>query len=311
MQLLEKGFQMEAGWASGLDPAAVTPELRQFVEAGGYSRPGSSAKKEIVQTLELLYNDPVRNFYKGAVSRRLVADTQGHLSAGDLGGYTVVERAGLVGEVGGHQVITSPAPSAGPELLALLRTMETLVTGTNSSAGGFETSAYLAQLTSAMEAVHRQQRLLGDPASDLGDGEQLPDTAARARLLASKQNVAAVLAGGGEADTGGAAPATDWLQAGTQVAVMDAKDVYVSLVLSLGGSLGSGQFSSGFLLNNALAGFDRGVLGPGVGPGRGGNTFREAARPLYRGAPVVTTNTEVGSNEYYLVPQYNHVQAVC
>ena len=294
MQLLEKGFQMEAGWASGLDPAAVTPELRQFVEDGGYSRPGSGAKKEIVQTLELLYNDPVRNFYKGAVSRRLVADTQGHLSAGDLGGYTVVERAGLVGAVGGHQVITSPAPSAGPELLALLHTMETLVTGTNSSAGGFETSAYLAQLTSAMEAVHRQQRLLGDPASDLGDGEQLPDTAARARLLASKQNVAAVLGGGGGADTGGAAPATDWLQAGTQVAVMDDKDVYVSLVLSLGGSLGSGQFSSGFLLNNALAGFDRGVLGPG--PGRGGNMFRESARPLYRGAPVVTTNTEVGSS---------------
>ena len=291
MQLLEKGFQMEAGWASGLDPAAVTPELRQFVEAGGYSRPGSGAKKEIVQTLELLYNDPVRNFYKGAVARRLVADTQGHLSAGDLGGYTVVERAGLVGAVGGHQVITSPAPSAGPELLALLHTMETLVTGTNSSAGGFETSAYLAQLSSAMEAVHRQQRLLGDPASDLGDGEQLPDTAARARLLASKQNVAAVLGGGGGADTGGAAPATDWLQAGTQVAVMDDKDVYVSLVLSLGGSLGSGQFSSGFLLNNALAGFDRGVLGPG--PGQGGNMFREAARPLYRGAPVVTTNTEV------------------
>ena len=288
MQLLEKGFQMEAGWASGLDPAAVTPELRQFVEAGGYSRPGSGAKKEIVQTLELLYNDPVRNFYKGAVSRRMVADTQGHLSAGDLGGYTVVERAGLVGEGGGHQVITSPAPSAGPELLALLHTMETLVTGTNSSAGGFETSAYLAQLSSAMEAVHRQQRLLGDPASDLGDGEQLPDTAARARLLASKQNVAAVLGGGG-----GAAPATDWLQAGTQVAVMDDKDVYVSLVLSLGGSLGSGQFSSGFLLNNALAGFDRGVLGPGPGPGRGGNMFRESARPLYRGAPVVTTNTEV------------------
>ena len=299
MQLLEKGFQMEAGWASSLDPAAVTPELRQFVEDGGYSRPGSGAKKEIVQTLELLYNDPVRNFYKGAVSRRLVADTAGHLSAGDLGGYTVVERAGLVGAVGGHQVITSPAPSAGPELLALLHTMETLVTGTNSSAGGFETSAYLAQLTSAMEAVHRQQRLLGDPASDLGDGEQLPDTAARARLLASKQNVAAVLGGGGGggADTGGAAPATDWLQAGTQVAVMDDKDVYVSLVLSLGGSLGSGQFSSGFLLNNALAGFDRGVLGPGPGPGRGGNMFREAARPLYRGAPVVTTNTEVGSNE--------------
>ena len=295
MKLLEKGFQMEAGWASGLDPAAVTPELRRFVEAGGYSRPGSGAKKEIVQTLELLYNDPVRNFYKGAVSRRMVADTQGHLSAGDLGGYTVVERAGLVGAVGGHQVITSPAPSAGPELLALLHTMETLVTGTNSSAGGFETSAYLAQLTSAMEAVHRQQRLLGDPASDLGDGEQLPDTAARARLLASKQNVAAVLGGGGGADTGGAAPATDWLQAGTQVAVMDDKDVYVSLVLSLGGSLGSGQFSSGFLLNNALAGFDRGVLGPG--PGRGGNMFRESARPLYRGAPVVTTNTEVGSNE--------------
>ena len=297
MQLLEKGFQMEAGWASGLDPAAVTPELRRFVEAGGYSRPGSGAKKEIVQTLELLYNDPVRNFYKGAVSRRMVADTQGHLSAGDLGGYTVVERAGLVGAVGGHQVITSPAPSAGPELLALLHTMETLVTGTNSSAGGFETSAYLAQLTSAMEAVHRQQRLLGDPASDLGDGEQLPDTAARARLLASKQNVAAVLGGGGGADTGGAAPATDWLQAGTQVAVMDDKDVYVSLVLSLGGSLGSGQFSSGFLLNNALAGFDRGVLGPGPGPGRGGNMFRESARPLYRGAPVVTTNTEVGSAE--------------
>ena len=290
MQLLEKGFQMEAGWASGLDPAAVTPELRRFVEAGGYSRPGSGAKKEIVQTLELLYNDPVRNFYKGAVSRRMVADTEGHLSAGDLGGYTVVERAGLVGAVGGHQVITSPAPSAGPELLALLHTMETLVTGTNSSAGGFETSAYLAQLTSAMEAVHRQQRLLGDPASDLGDGEQLPDTAARARLLASKQNVAAVLGGGG-----GAAPATDWLQGGTQVAVMDDKDVYVSLVLSLGGSLGSGQFSSGFLLNNALAGFDRGVLGPG--PGQGGNMFRESARPLYRGAPVVTTNTEVGSAE--------------
>ena len=85
---------------------------------------------------------------------------------------------------------------------------------------------------------------------------------------------------------------TDSFQSGTHLAVMDSKDVYVSMILSLNSPFGSGEFSQGFLLNNAMASFDQSILREPSGGEISTNQFGEARRPLSRAAPAIAINTE-------------------
>merc|ERR1712080_422183 len=79
---------------------------------------------------------------------------------------------------------------------------------------------------------------------------------------------------------------------GSHVAVMDGKDLYVSLVLSLGDQFGSRSFSQGFLFNNALASFDLSPLlaQPQSSEESSSNLLGESRRPLSRLAPAVAVN---------------------
>ena len=292
VNLLQSGFQIDDSWKDWAKnkPLSKNKKLIQFINQGGYSKP--QFNDDIMKTFNIIYKDPLKNFYNDTISRNMTRDTDGHLSRTDMGSYTMEEREALTSDIGDHRVITSPAPTAGPELLALLNTMEKLVSEADTS-GVFESDEYFEKITQAMENIHIQQRLLGDPAGELANQNKSGNYFSpeqRTAFLVSKENVDKLMSD--PPRSGLPISANDYFQTGTQVSVMDDKDFYVSMILSLNGEFGSGEFSSGFLLNNALASFDLTNLGEARGGEVGSNQFREAARPLYRAAPVVTLHRE-------------------
>ena len=292
LTLLARGFRPSGDWAEvrqqQLQEATGEQQFRDFLKNDGYTQPEATATKEVLLTLKTLFENPVEHFYSGAVGQRLVADLGGHLSRSDLVAYGVEEREALLARVGEYTVATSPAPSAGPEMVAMLRGLEQLV---DEGEGDFSSATYLSRLRNLLEGLHGQARLLGDPGEDLEHEEEphYVSVEERSRSLASKESLARWSSGRGE---GGRKGGDAW-QAGSHLAVMDEHDLYVSTVLSLGGQFGSRTFSQGFLLNNALASFDLSSLLPQGGEeAASSNLLGEARRPLSRMAPVVAVNTE-------------------
>ena len=287
LPLLSLGFSPESWW-DDIPLEKMGPQIKKFITERGYSNPNSENTVKMRETFgSLLDHDPVKSFYSGAVARRFQADTEGHLTRADMANYTVLERKALRVSVGDYDVITSPTPTSGPELIAVLNAIQRIIG--NDSIQAFDTDNYVEKMRNVLENVHRQQRLLGDPVSDSvhQNDENYKPTGDRMENLISKENVAkwmsersrrqAQLEGRGER-----------LPAATVVTVMDQKDVYVSMILSLNSLFGSRMFSDGILLNNALNAFEAPVEGPSE---TSSNELYEGLRSLTRSAPVVAVNT--------------------
>jgi len=290
IRLVDHGFNMPDNWDKKFPVYMKNKNLDKFIRNGGYSRYDSDYMKIIKTTLEQLYENPEKEFYSGPVGKKLVSDMEGQFSEKDLSTYEAVEREPLSLSIGDYEVHTSPTPSSGPELLALLNAMEDMVVTSNSTET-FDTPQYLTRMRNVMENVHIQQRLLGDP---LANREHAHDknyihTSDRTLNLISKDNVMKWSSGRSQGDFH---ETTDSFQSGTHLAVMDSKDIYVSMILSLNSPFGSGEFSQGFLLNNAMASFDQSILRESSGGDISTNQFGEGRRPLSRAAPVIAINTE-------------------
>ena len=113
ISLLTKGFNMDNNWTRSIQQEKLAAKLKSFIDQEGYSQPGSSFNKDILQTLEQIHNHPMDKFYNGIIAQKLSKDLFGHLNISDLNSYKVLEREALVANVGDHQVITTPTPSAG------------------------------------------------------------------------------------------------------------------------------------------------------------------------------------------------------
>lgn len=285
--MLSRGFPLSGDWAEvkqrGLQEAVGDQEFRDFLKADGYSSPTSPASKALLATLKAIFEQPTENFYKGRVARRLVSDLEGQLSSEDLEDYAVLEREAVQVRVGDYDVVTSPSPSAGPELLALLGAIEALHQDGEAT---FESGDYLSSLRADLETVHGQARLLGDPANDQEhEGEPgFVSVGERTASLLDRRSLGRWRGQGGDG--------RDAWQTGSHLAVMDDQDLYVSTVLSLGGQFGSRTFSQGFLLNNALASFDLSQLLAEGGETASSNLLSEGRRPLSRMAPVVAVSAD-------------------
>jgi len=117
---------------------------------------------QLARTLETLAKHGMRDFYEGAIARRLVAGVRklgGIWTAEDLAAYRIVERAPIVGDYRGARIISAPPPSSGG--IVLVEALNIL--------SGYD----LAQLDSAtrkhliiasMRRGHRDRAVwLGDP----------------------------------------------------------------------------------------------------------------------------------------------------
>ena len=287
VHLLSQGFSGETWWGEHLQQANISPGLQEFIKAQGYSQKDSELNNKMQRTLSSLLGqgqDPLVSFYQGQMASVLSAETK--LSRSDLANYTVVERPALRGQVGEYDIITSPSPSSGPEMIAILNAIETIIG--NNSLHGFDTKNYVEKLKNVLENVHQQQRLLGDPGADSlhQSEENYIKTADRMKNLISKENVGKWISERTRPQL--QSDGSSSLPSGTVVTVMDNQDIYVSMILSLNSPFGSQEVSkAGFLLNNALNGFEPPVQQPGD---PSSNELYEGLRPLSRSAPVVAVN---------------------
>jgi len=277
VNFIHRGFKVAGDWdatkqAALQETRGGSQEFRDFLKADGYTRPGTKATDTMEKTMNALFEDPAEQFYTGAIGRKLSADLAGHIDPTDLETYTVEEREVLRRRIGQYMVLSSPAPTAGPELLALLGAVERLKSRGETTYDG---PVYLERLAALMEGLHREARLLGDPATDQEHELETGfiSVEERTRALLDRDNIARWESIRQKENQ---VRGMDAWQAGSHLAVMDDQDLYVSTVLSLGGQFGSRSFSQvrisshvvshlnlqGFLLNNALASFDLSPLLP-------------------------------------------------
>merc|ERR1719347_1691645 len=194
LDLLNRGFRVTDSWIQSkmheLEQKHNQEEFKKFLSQDGYSVPGSSYNREMIKTLDALYDHPEIAFYSetGAIGRKLIKDLEGQIEMKDLVSYRVEEREPLSTIIKDYQVFSSPAPSGGPEMIAILNAMEAMISKDNSTET-FDTAEYLTKVRNILESVHVQQRLLGDPAADakIVEDEKHVSTKKREEVLISKE----------------------------------------------------------------------------------------------------------------------------
>ena len=117
---------------------------------------------KLIQTLETVANDGPDAFYDGKVSDQVVRATGGMLTREDLKSYAVVERKPIQTRVGDFMVMSSPAPSSGPKLLAFLNTMESFL-AQNSERQNPYGENYIESVAQILSNLQPLQLGLGDP----------------------------------------------------------------------------------------------------------------------------------------------------
>ena len=131
IRLASQGFQLTAEEARELsDPdLARFPDSKRIFQRDGqlYKEGETFRQPELARTLRRIAAHP-DDFYRGKMAHELVADLRNGgalLTLEDLAGYTVVERAPIVGSFHGYTVISAPPPSSGGiVLLSALNILE-------------------------------------------------------------------------------------------------------------------------------------------------------------------------------------------
>ncbi len=268
-----------------LDGTPLAPILYPGGNALGYRHVWRRAA--LARTIARFGAQGSRPFYHGDIAAKIVAsaDAEGDsLTAADLSGYRVRERAPLTRTLGSRVVYAMPPPSAGG-----LMTMEALAMyGADSTsplrAMGFGSSLYLHTLAEVMRgAVADRARNLADPDFQPAVTTAVQHALDPAQLAARRKRI---LPG----STHQAADFKTKEQGTTHLVVADAEGNVVSLTTTVNGPFGARIFAgdTGVLLNNELYDFSKpqdvaafGVAAPGP------NAPRGRARPVSSMTPTI------------------------
>jgi len=308
IKLLDEGVPIPATWkhlVDSLNKTSISQDMQRFIQQGGYLRHESFFSKKMRRVLQHIGEDPDA-IYTGSLSSSTVSNLKGRLSQADLSSYEAVERSPLVARMSKYQVLTSPPPFSGAGVLAMLNSF----TLPNSSPDDVD------KLNNIIDRVMEEVEKLGDPLQDDRKSNQTDTTATSntdGRGQPPEQNDQL------QDDTGGDTftvedmlqtivdkeNAERWMSSrrkygpqtysgnglvdGTSIVVMDNKDNYVSLVLSLGSSFGSQVFNQGILMNNALASFQ---VDNDESERVGKNYVTEGIRPLSYLSPAILIDRE-------------------
>jgi gamma-glutamyltranspeptidase/glutathione hydrolase len=130
IRLARDGFVLTDDEADEMHDPLLTkfPASRRiFQRDGNFYRAGDTFRQsELARTLQRIATDP-ETFYRGSMARQIAAATQsggGIITAQDLAHYRAKDRAPLVGEYHGYQILTAPPPSGGG--IGLLETLNIL-----------------------------------------------------------------------------------------------------------------------------------------------------------------------------------------
>jgi gamma-glutamyltranspeptidase/glutathione hydrolase len=312
IRLAAQGFQLTAEEARELsDPdLARFPDSRRIFQRDGqlYKEGETFRQPELARTLRRIAANP-EDFYHGKMAHELVADLRkggALLTLNDLAGYTVVERAPIVGSFHDYTVISAPPPSSGGiVLLSALNILE-----------GYDLARLGDRSPAAMHLiVEAFRRAYMDRAEYLGDPDYNPIPAAE---LTSKPYAAAWRS---TIDPNAATPSATLRRPGgflppapktagqraesqntTHYSVVDSQGNAVAVTTTLNNSFGSHVTSGslGFLLNDQMDDFTVKLGTPNLygliqGPA---NAIAPGKRPLSAMTPTIVL--ENGKLRYVL-----------
>ena len=190
--------------------------------------------KKLLRTMEIIAMNGSAAIYEGGqIGQNLIDEIPGAITFDDLANYKVKEYKPNTTRIGSHEIMASPAPSSGPELLAFLNTLEYL-NGTSSDFGNV-TSEYLHNITNVLENLEKLQLQLGDT----DEVNPNPEIDKKVQYMLSKNNSPKWVS-----NLRGKSLSSDPNYAlsepvAANVGVMDKKDNYVSVVTSLNTWFGS------------------------------------------------------------------------
>lgn len=207
---------------------------------------------DLAATLERFAANGPDGFYQGKTAELIVAQMQrdgGFVTATDLADYTVRERAPLVGNYRGHEVLTMPPVSSGG--VALLQ-MLNMLSGYDLKALGFGGSESIHLLSEVMRRAYADRsRWLGDP-----DHYQVPvegligaEYAAKLRASIDRDKVSAVAPG--------VPPGKQESDDTTHFSIVDEAGNAVACTTTINSTFGAMVVvdGAGFLLNNEMDDF--------------------------------------------------------
>lgn len=294
IRLAERGYPVSPTLARALAGNAGAmgrwPATRAVFWRGG--RPLQAGdrlvQKDLAQSLRQIAAQGADAFYRGSISRRIVAEMARHgglITAQDLARYRVVEREPIVGDYRGYRVITMPPPSSGGiHLVQILNMMEGWPIG-EWGAGSARTIHHMAE---AMKLAY------ADRAEYLGDTDfvRVPVSGlvskAYARQLAATISDARARP---SSDIRPGRPQPYESDQTTHYSVVDAAGNAVAVTYTLNTNFGSGIVvpGTGILLNNEMDDFS---AKPGVANvygliGGEANAIQPGKRPLSSMTPTL------------------------
>lgn len=265
--LAEKGFEVSASLARGLNREVAGPMKPFAASVAAYGKPGGGewvAGDRIVladlgRTLRAIATDGPDAFYKGWIADAIAADMKangGLISKEDLAAYQAKERTALKGTYKGFDIVSMPPVSSGG--VALIEMLNILEQYDLKAKGLLTAPALHLQIEAMRRAYLDRARHLGDP-----DFVDVP-----VARLTSKEHAKAVAA------TIDPARASSSVELGkdivtqtlpqepdatTHYSTMDKDGMAVTTTTTLEGSYGSHVVvkGGGFLLNNEMGDFNR------------------------------------------------------
>ena len=129
IELADLGFPVYKHLSKSI--AEVAPLLARYPESAGIFMPDGAVPKpgevlrqpDLAETLRQIAKEGARPFYQGHIAEEIAAEMQrqgGLVDRKDLASYRVIDRAALVGQYRGYEVITMPPPSSGVLLLEMM-----------------------------------------------------------------------------------------------------------------------------------------------------------------------------------------------
>jgi gamma-glutamyltranspeptidase/glutathione hydrolase len=312
IRLAAEGFQLTAEEARELsDPdLALFPDSKRIFQRDGqlYKEGETFKQPELARTLQRIAANP-EDFYHGKMAHELVADLHkggALLTLQDLAGYTVVERAPIVGSFHNYTVISAPPPSSGGiVLLSALNILE----GDDLAKLGDRSPASMHLIVEAFRRAYMDRaEYLGDPDYNAIPAAELISKTYAAAWRSSTDPHAATPSATLRRPEGFLPPAPKSTghrpesQDTTHYSVVDIEGNAVAVTTTLNNSFGSHVTSGslGFLLNDEMDDFTVKLGTPNMygliqGPA---NAIAPGKRPLSAMTPTIVL--ENGKLRYVL-----------
>ncbi|MBX3197305.1 MAG: gamma-glutamyltransferase [Labilithrix sp.] len=302
VRLARGGFYVGAHTAEqialGRERVQAAPSLAAVFLPGGRAVPFAARvrRPDLAATLARFGVEGKRSIYEGTAAEKIVAAVRaagGTMTAEDLAGYKVEERAPLARTYDGRSVYTMPAPSAGGLMLLEVLGMYGASPSSPLASMGHGSSAYIHTLAEAMRGAFADRaRIAGDPALPLVG----PAKAAHASVAAAYDaalDPAALAARRARIDPNKTRAPSELVtkEKGTShLVVADAEGNVVSLTTTINGAFGASLVpeGTGILLNDELEDFTHPDDAKAFGLADGGpNRPRPRARPVSSMTPTI------------------------